>query len=206
MKCARSSTSAPTGGNTIENRPAGSFRDGTASGAPRHMTCMYHSWQFDMKGNCAHISREKEGYQSRLSRDDVGLRRLRCEVRFGGFVWVTLDDSIGKSVEEWGAGCFDCLKDHIGAEPLEVFHYHKAIIPCNYKLWHDTNSEFYHDYLHYHNRITGFNDAYFARQNTGFENGHVTRRFVRGAVRQVRGVSSRANRSPSPGCRRTTGT
>ena len=164
----------PHRGNTIENRPAGSFRDGTASGAPRHMTCMYHGWQFDMKGSCAHISREKEGYQSRLSRNDVGLRRLRCEVWFGGFVWVTLDDSIGKSVEKWGAGCFDCLKDHIGAEPLEVFHYHKAIIPCNYKLWHDTNSEFYHDYLHYHNRITGFNDAYFARQNTGFENGHVT--------------------------------
>ena len=164
----------PHRGNTIENRPAGSFRDGTASGAPRHMTCMFHGWQFDMKGNCAHISREKEGYQNRLSRKDVGLRRLRCEVHFGGFVWVTLDDAIGKSVEEWGGGCFDCLKEHVDAEPLEVFHYHKAIIPCNYKLWHDTNSEFYHDYLHYHNRITGFNDAYFARQNTGFENGHVT--------------------------------
>lgn len=92
----------PHRGNTIENRPAGSFRDGTASGAPRHMTCMYHGWQFDMKGNCAHISREKEGYQSRLSRNDVGLRRLRCEVWFGGFVWVTLDDAIGKTVAEWG--------------------------------------------------------------------------------------------------------
>ena len=58
-------------------------------------------------------------------------------------------------------------------EPLEVFHYHKAIIPCNYKLWHDTNCEFYHDFLDYHNRITGFNDAYFARKNTGFDNGHI---------------------------------
>jgi methanesulfonate monooxygenase large subunit len=65
------------------------------------------------------------------------------------------------------------MQKALDAEPLEVFHYHKAIIPCNYKLWHDTNSEFYHDYLHYHNRITGFNDSYFARQNKVFDNGHV---------------------------------
>ena len=47
----------PHRGNTIENRPSGNFREGTASGAPRHMTCMFHGWQFDMKGNCVHISR-----------------------------------------------------------------------------------------------------------------------------------------------------
>jgi len=28
-------------------------------------------------------------------------------------------------------------------QELEVFHYHKAIVDTNYKLWHDTNSEFY---------------------------------------------------------------
>ena len=48
------------------------------------------------------------------------------------------------------------LKEYIGdalgmleeymSMPLEVFHYHKAIVNTNYKLWHDTNSEFYHDY------------------------------------------------------------
>ena len=43
----------------------------------------------------------------------------------------------------------------------------------NYKLWHDTNCEFYHDFMHYHNRVTGFNDAYFARKNYAFDNGHV---------------------------------
>jgi methanesulfonate monooxygenase large subunit len=54
-----------------------------------------------------------------------------------------------------------------------VFHYHKAVIPTNYKLWHDTNSEFYHDFMHYFNRVTGFNDEYFARKNIAFDNGHV---------------------------------
>ena len=98
---------------------------------------------------------------------------LPCEVKHGGTVWVTLNTDIAESVEEWTAGAFDCLGEAIDTEPLEVFHYHKAIIDSNYKLWHDTNSEFYHDYMHYFNRVTGFNDEYFARKCTGFKNGHV---------------------------------
>ena len=98
---------------------------------------------------------------------------IRTEVKYGGFVWVTLNEEMNKTVEEWASGSFDCMQKSLDAEPLEVFHYHKAIIPCNYKLWHDTNSEFYHDYLHYHNRVTGFNDSYFARKNIGFDNGHI---------------------------------
>ena len=163
----------PHRGNMIERRPSGSFRKGSPSGTPRHMTCMFHAWQFDMKGRCTYISRQEEGYQDRLKKEDVGLRELKTEVHFGGFVWVTLDDNIPMSVEDWAAGALDCLRPSLDEEPLEIFHYHKAIIPCNYKLWHDTNCEFYHDYLHYHNRITGFNDAYFARKNSGFNNGHI---------------------------------
>ena len=98
---------------------------------------------------------------------------LPCEVRHGGMVWTTLNPNPTQSVEEWTDGAFDCIATAIDTEELEVFHYHKAIIPTNYKLWHDTNSEFYHDYMHYFNRITGFNDEYFARPCTGFENGHV---------------------------------
>ncbi len=99
--------------------------------------------------------------------------QLHCEVKHGGMVWVTLDPNPSQSVEEWTAGAFDCIADAIDTEEMEVFHYHKAIIDTNYKLWHDTNSEFYHDFMHYHNRVTGFNDAYFARKNIPFDNGHV---------------------------------
>ena len=98
---------------------------------------------------------------------------LHCEVKHGGMVWVTLDPNPSQSVEEWTAGAFDCIADAIDTEELEVFHYHKAVIPTNYKLWHDTNSEFYHDFMHYFNRVTGFNDEYFARKNVPFDNGHV---------------------------------
>ena len=106
----------------------------------------------------------------------VGLvtgNRLHSEVGYGGMVWATLDDNPTQSLKEWLNGAFDCIIDAIDAEPLEVFHYHKAIIDTNYKLWHDTNSEFYHDFMHYFNRVSGFNDEYFARKNIPFDNGHV---------------------------------
>ena len=99
--------------------------------------------------------------------------RLHCEVKHGQMVWVTLDPNPTQSVEEWTAGAFDCIADAIDTEELEVFHYHKAVIDTNYKLWHDTNSEFYHDFMHYFNRVSGFNDEYFARKNIPFDNGHV---------------------------------
>jgi len=98
---------------------------------------------------------------------------LHCEVKHGGMVWVTLDPNPTQSVDEWTAGAFDCIADAIDTEEMEVFHYHKAVINTNYKLWHDTNSEFYHDFMHYFNRVSGFNDEYFARKNIPFDNGHV---------------------------------
>tara|TARA_B100000427_G_scaffold280788_1_gene251634 strand:+ start:5793 stop:6887 length:1095 start_codon:yes stop_codon:yes gene_type:complete len=102
-----------------------------------------------------------------------GLTELNSGVQHGGMIWVTLNPNPTQSIDEWTAGAFDCIADAIDAEEMEVFHYHKAVINTNYKLWHDTNSEFYHDFMHYHNRVTGFNDAYFARKNIPFDNGHV---------------------------------
>ena len=100
-------------------------------------------------------------------------KEIPCEVKHGGMVWTTLNDNPTMSVDEWTGGAFDCITDAIDTEEMEVFHYHKAVIDTNYKLWHDTNSEFYHDFMHYFNRVSGFNDEYFARKNIPFDNGHV---------------------------------
>ena len=56
----------PHRGMLIERRPSGSFLEGQPSGNPKRMTCMFHAWQFDMKGNCVYVARENEGYQDRL--------------------------------------------------------------------------------------------------------------------------------------------
>jgi methanesulfonate monooxygenase large subunit len=100
------------------------------------------------------------------------LRQLRCEVSYGGFVWVTLSDD-AMPLSEFIGPAMDFIMTELGSEPLEVFHYHKSVIDCNYKLWHDTNSEFYHDYMHYHNRVTSMmQPGYFERKYTAFPNGH----------------------------------
>ncbi len=154
----------PHRGNTILYDP---------SGNAKNMTCIFHAWSFDTKGSCVDIPRGKEGYQDRLSFEQVALREVKCQVGFGGFVWVNVDDN-AESLEDYIGDALGLLDECLEPE-MEVFHYHKAIVNTNYKLWHDTNSEFYHDFLHYFNRITGMiQPGYYDRKYTGYKNGHAS--------------------------------
>ena len=123
----------PHRGMLIERRPQGSFLEGQASGNPKRITCMFHAWQFDMRGNCVYVAREKEGYQDRFCKDDAGLRRLRCSVGFGGFVWVNMSDQPVALLEEWIGEALSPIMKQISSSPLEVVHYHKEIIQTGYK-------------------------------------------------------------------------
>jgi len=164
----------PHRGNLIIRQPAGSLTVAEPSGNANRMTCMFHAWQFDCFGRCVDIPRAKAGYQDRLKKEDVALTELPCEVAHGGFVWITLSADAAP-LSEYIGQAFDIMKEELDTEPLAVFHYHKAIISSNYKLWHDTNSEFYHDYMHYFNRATSMlQKGYFDRQYTAFPNGHCT--------------------------------
>ncbi len=154
----------PHRGNTILYDPAGNAK---------RMTCIFHQWSFDSRGSCVDISRAEQGYQERYGKADAGLREVSCETGYGGFVWVNLEDGC-VPLKEFIGGSMDILAPFM-EEPLEVFHFHKAHVRTNYKLWHDTNSEFYHDFLHYFNRITGMmQPGYFQRRYTGFPNGHAS--------------------------------
>jgi methanesulfonate monooxygenase subunit alpha len=164
----------PHRGNLVVRKPSGNLSVAEPSGTANHMTCMFHAWQYDALGRCVDIPRLKQGYQERLKRSDIGLKELACQVRYGGFVWVSLAADPGPLADFVG-DAFGIMTEELDTEPLDVFHYHKAIIPSNYKLWHDTNSEFYHDYMHYFNRATSMmQKGYFERHYTGFPNGHAT--------------------------------
>lgn len=181
----------PHRGNIVVRKPAGSLTVAEPSGNVNHMTCMFHGWQFDAYGNCADIPRCKAGYQDRLTKKDVGLRELKCEVAYGGFVWVSLSDQV-EPLQSFIGDAFGIMKTEIDTEPLEVFHYHKAFIASNYKLWHDTNSEFYHDYMHYFNRATSMmQPGYFERRYTAFPNGHATVGSMEVKYEAYQGASSR---------------
>lgn len=161
----------PHRGNRLLYDVAGSIKGSSPSGAPDRITCIFHAWAFDSKGNCVDIPRRKAGYQDRLHECDVSLREVRCEVGYGGFVWVTMNDAAADLTTHLG-GALDDLAPML-AEPMEIFHYHRAIVHGNYKMWHDTNSEFYHDYMHYHNRVTGMlKKEYWDREYVAYEGGH----------------------------------
>jgi methanesulfonate monooxygenase large subunit len=154
----------PHRGNTILYDPAGNAK---------RMTCIFHAWSFDARGNCIDISRGEQGYQDRYCKEDAALREVKAEPGFGGFVWVNLDDA-SCTLKEYIGPALDMLEPHM-QEPMEVFHFHKATVDTNYKLWHDTNSEFYHDFVHYFNRITGMmQPGYFDRKYVGYANGHAS--------------------------------
>ncbi len=164
----------PHRGALLLREPAGNLKTASPTGSSKHITCMFHSWQFDAHGQCTAIPRRRAGYQDRLACADANLHEIPCEVAYGGFVWVHLDGQ-APPLREYIGEAFDALAPHLESEPLEVFHHHKAIVSTNYKLWHDTNSEFYHDYMHHFNRVTGMQQpGYFDRKYTPYPNGHVT--------------------------------
>lgn len=162
----------PHRGNLIVRKPKGNLSVAEPSGNANNMTCMFHGWQFNAFGHCVEISRERAGYQDRLCKAQVGLREIRTEVAFGGFVWVNLDDQ-AEPLMSYMDGIFDYMKEELETEPLDVFHYQKVLMKTNYKYFHETGREFYHDFLHYHNRQTGMvQKGYFDRKYVPYKNGH----------------------------------
>lgn len=162
----------PHRNNLVVRSPAGSLKTAEPSGNANHMTCMYHGWQFDSKGRCVEIPRRAAGYQERVCKEAVGLRQIRTEVAYGGMVWVNLDDNCGP-LSDYVGKALDPMIEQIDTEPLDIFHYQKGIVRCNYKLFFDTSREFYHDFLHFHNRQTSMiKPGYFEQKYTIYPNGH----------------------------------
>ena len=154
-----------------------SHRSATILGAPagnaKLWTCPFHNWAYDTKGNCISITLP-EGYEeSGICKEKAGLREVRTGMKFG-LVFINIDDD-APSFDEYFGDAFEILEDVMGVEPLEVFHHHKAMLNANWKTWHETNMEFYHEFLHYVNRnIAMGSKSYFERKLKLYPNGHGT--------------------------------
>lgn len=144
------------------------------AGNAKRITCIFHQWCYDTLGNCVEVTRQKEGYGNRVTKEMMGLREVKTEVGLGGFIWVNVDDSCG-NLASYVGDALDYLKDELSAKPLEIISYHKAIVNSNYKLWYDTNSELYHDFLHHHNRqIALIQPGYWDRRIHTHVHGHIS--------------------------------
>lgn len=161
----------PHRGTTVVREPAGSAKG---------FTCLFHRWTFDTQGRCTSVP-QPEGFKDvGLDLDNFSMREYRVEEKLG-LIFVTLDDA-AEPLEDFLDGVLGVVEDVIGPEPMEVFHYHRIVIPTNWKLWAATNVELYHVWLHSLNRSTSLQvPSWLQRKLRLYRNGHVAFEPVRHA-------------------------
>lgn len=140
-------------------------------GNTRNFTCFFHLWSYDTQGRCIAITRE-EGYKEcNLGKDDCGLRGVRTALKLG-MVFINLDDD-AEDFDTYVGDAMDDLLEPMGTKPMEVFHIHRVLMKANWKQWHETNMELYHEWGHVVNRTTSVAvPGYHERKWKIHPNGH----------------------------------
>ena len=116
------------------------------SGNARKITCFYHLWTYDARGRCIGIPRA-EGYSGvGVGKAQLGLREVRCENHLG-LLFINLDDE-APPLEEYLDGALSPFDSILRSGSLEVFHFSRTVLECNWKAWHETNMDLYHEYMH----------------------------------------------------------
>lgn len=136
--------------NVCRHRAAEVVRD--ESGTARMFTCFYHHWTYGLTGELRSVTKP-DGYDAvKLDKPSLGLIPVRCE-SVAGLVFVCLHDN-AEPLRTFLGDIVSGFEEMLGTLPLEVFHFHKAVLKTNWKLWQDNNSERYHAMLHVANRKT----------------------------------------------------
>ena len=174
--------------NSCSHRSALILRE--PCGNAKHWTCLFHLWTYNNRGACTQISRE-EGYaNSEICKEKMSLREVRVGQKHG-LVFVNLSDD-APSFEDYFGNAFEILEDVLSGAEYEVFHYHKAVVKGNWKQWHETNMELYHEYLHYVNRQVAMGgEGFFDREWKIYPYGHATLTPMVQKYERVKGWSKR---------------
>ncbi|GIX31249.1 MAG: hypothetical protein KatS3mg124_1721 [Porticoccaceae bacterium] len=110
-------------------------------GHVERFVCPYHGWQFDAAGQTVFVPNEEDFPQgSPCGR--VGLREVRCEVRFG-LVWVNMDPEAPSLEDFLGETVVRELASYRIEDTIRVLHM-TADTPCNWKIITDNFNEAYH--------------------------------------------------------------
>lgn len=167
------------------------------SGNAKRWTCLFHRWTYNTLGECTAIS-APEGYESTgVCKENAGLREVRTATRHG-LVFINLDDD-APSFDDYVGDAFEGVADVLGSVELEVFHYHKFPVRGNWKLWHETNMELYHEFLHFVNRRVAMGgEGYFERKWRVYAGGHGTLNPMKQEYGRVPGWEQREEK-PLPG-------
>ncbi len=116
------------------------------AGNAKSITCFYHRWTYDSQGGCTGIPRASGYASGSVKKEVMGLREVRTEI-LHGLAFVCMDDAAPPLGSHIGSA-LDRFSEMLTGQPLEVFHYNQAILDCNWKAWHETNMDLYHEFMH----------------------------------------------------------
>lgn len=136
--------------NICRHRAAEVVRE--ESGNARSFTCFYHHWNYTLEGNLRSVAKAEGYVKAGLDKCQLGLVPVRAE-SIAGLVFMCLDDDCEPLKDFLGDSILPVIEP-LSTVPMEVFHFHKAVVHTNWKLWQDNNSERYHSLLHAINRAT----------------------------------------------------
>ena len=142
------------------------------SGNARVITCFYHHWRYDTNGRCISIPRSGAYKDIGLTAEQCGLREIKTETKYG-LVFVNLDEHC-MPLDEFLSDALEFMKPPLTEVELEVFHFHRTVVPGNWKDWQATNMDPYHEFMHSRLRQTNVmnDEGMEGRQITLFPNGH----------------------------------
>jgi methanesulfonate monooxygenase large subunit len=140
-------------------------------GNARSFTCFFHLWTYNTEGQCTSMTRDVGYEQCKLTKENMGLRSVKTSEKLG-LIFINLDDD-AEDFDSYVGNAMDDLIEPMGTHPMEVFHYHRVQLDANWKQWHETNMELYHEWGHVVNRTTSLAvGGYHERKWSIHPNGH----------------------------------
>ncbi len=135
--------------NAMVNRCAhkGSLVCYKPRGNVRELTCVYHNWVYDLRGNLTGVAFSrgvagKGGLTDEFDMSQNSLQRLRLET-YRGMIFGTFSDATPPFRDYIGAELIAAI-DRVLIKPLKVLGYHSQILPNNWKLYSENIKDSYH--------------------------------------------------------------
>lgn len=121
--------------------------------------------------HCVDITRVLDAARKACEAEEIEPGEVRTSVGYGGFAWVNLDYD-GPSLKDSIGEAMHVLEPYLN-RPLKVFLHQRMNVNTNYRLWRETNGEFYLGHLYHSDRVRRmFQPAYCNLHYTAYPNGH----------------------------------
>lgn len=136
--------------NVFENRCAhrGSMLCWKNTSTAKEITCPYHHWNYDLKGNLMGLpflrgAMGKGGMPRDFDKSQHGLNKARVTVR-GGVVWATFDASTPPLEQYLGPEILKLMDRVFNGRPLRLLGHSRQLISSNWKLYWENSRDPYH--------------------------------------------------------------